>query len=170
VRTVDCCREEDVLDAVTSGRWPDRADDELRAHVGVCAICNDVVEVAGAVLEARSDEPVEMRIPSSAVMWWRAQMRARQEAAREAVRPITVAQVVGSVTAVALVIVALVVFSPWFGGLMGNWISEARGVAASLRAPSGALAQGWMVPAIVAGVGVWLVLAPVAIYFAVADE
>ena len=25
VRTVECCREEDVLDALTSGRWPERA-------------------------------------------------------------------------------------------------------------------------------------------------
>ena len=41
------------------------------------------------MLEGREDERAEIQIPSSAVMWWRAQMRARQEAAREASRPIT---------------------------------------------------------------------------------
>jgi hypothetical protein len=170
VTTVDCCREEDVLDALTSGRWPQRASAELRAHVASCAICADVVAVAGAVLEARDHEPAEMRIPSSAVMWWRAQMRARQEAAREAARPITIAQVVASVSALALMVAALIALSPWFGGLLGSVAAEAKDVAAALRAPAGVLAQGSVVPVIAAGVAVWLVLAPVAIYFAVADE
>jgi hypothetical protein len=172
VRTVDCCREEDVLDALTSGRWPDRADDELRAHVAACAICKDVVEVASAVLMVREAEPTDMRIPSSAVMWWRAQMRARQEAAREASRPITVAQVVALVSVVALTAAGLVALSPWFGGLLAEWVSGVRSAAASqmgaLQASSASLAGGWVLPALM--IGVWLVLAPVAIYLAVAED
>jgi hypothetical protein len=172
VKTVDCCREEDVLDALSSGRWPDRADEELRTHVAACAICADVVAVASAVLEVRDSEPADMRIPSSAVMWWRAQMRARQEAAREAARPINVAHVIALVSVAALTVVALVALSPWFGGLLGGWIGGVRETAsldmAALRAPSALLAGGWMLPALM--IGVWLVLAPVAIYFAVADD
>jgi hypothetical protein len=172
VKTVDCCREEDVLDALTSGRWPDRADDEIRAHVAGCSICTDVVEVASAVLEVRNGDPGDMRIPSSAVMWWRAQMRARQEAAREAARPINVAQVVALVSVVALTVVALVALSPWFGGLLAEWVSGVREAASSdmaaVKAPSVLLAGGWMLPALM--IGVWFVLAPVAIYFAVAGD
>ena len=172
MKTVDCCREEDVLDALTSGRWPGRADEELRAHVAECAICTDVVSVAIAVLEVRDGEPTDMRIPSSAVMWWRAQMRARQEAASEAARPVNVAQVVALVSVAALTVAALVALSPWFGGLLGGWVSGVREAASSdiaaMRAPSALLAGGWMVPALM--IGVWLVLAPVAIYFAVAED
>ena len=172
MKTVDCCREEDVLDALTSGRWPDRADEELKTHVAACAICADVVEVASGVLDVRDAEPGDMRIPSSAVMWWRAQMRARQEAASEAARPVNVAQVVALVSVAALTVGALVALSPWFGGLIGGWISGVRDAAltdmAAMRAPSALLAGGWMVPALM--IGVWLVLAPVAIYFAVADD
>lgn len=173
MKSVDCCREDDVLDALTSGRWPDRADDELRSHVATCAICADVIDVASAVLEVRNDEPREMRIPSSAVMWWRAQMRARQEAAREAARPITVAQVVALVTLVAVSVGALVALSPWLASVMAGWILDAVDSAANLatlRAPSGMLTQGWVLSAVVIGLGIWLVLAPVAIYFAVADD
>ena len=105
-------------------------------------------------------------------MWWRAQMRARQEAAREAARPITVAQVVASVAAITLTVAALVALSPWFGGLLGGWVSGVRDAASSgmaaVKAPSALLAGGWMLPALM--IGVWLVLAPVAIYFAVADD
>jgi hypothetical protein len=172
VKIVDCCREQEVLDALTSGRWPDRADEDLRAHVATCGICDDVVNVAGALLEGREDEPGDARIPSSAVMWWRAQMRARQEAAREAARPITVAQAIASVAAIALTVAALVALSSQFGelfsGLLRGWASGVGDAAASVEAPSVLLAQGWMLPALI--IGVWLVLAPVAIYFAVADD
>jgi hypothetical protein len=172
VTIVECDREPDVLDTLTSGRWPDRADEDLRAHVSRCAICADVVDVAGACLGDRVDESADARIPSSAVMWWRAQMRARQEAAREAARPITVAQVVASVAAIVLTVAALVALSPWFGGLLGGWVSGVREAASSemaaIKAPSALLAGGWILPALM--IGVWLVLAPVAIYFAVADD
>ena len=81
-----------------------------------------------------------MRIPSSAVMWWRAQMRARQEAAREAARPINVAHVIALVSVAALTIVALVALSPWFGGLLGGWISGVRETASlDMAAAQGAL-------------------------------
>jgi hypothetical protein len=164
VTPIDCCHEDDVLDALTSGRWPARADDALRAHVASCAVCGDIVAVAGAILEGRDDTVTDMRIPSSAVMWWRAQMRARQEAAREASRPIAVAQFVAAVSAIVFVISVVVMLSPWVGGVMSGWLA-AGGAAASGSASS--LAQGWVIPAVV--IGVTLLLAPVAVYLAVAD-
>jgi hypothetical protein len=171
VKTFDCGREEDVLDALTSGRWPERVDRELLAHVANCSICTDVVDVASAVLEVRANEPAEARIPSSAVMWWRAQMRACQEAAREAARPITVAQVIASVAAIVLMIVALWALSPWLMDSLGGWLAAVTGDdgfdVAAMQAPR-LMTGGWIVPALM--IGVWLVLAPVAIYFAMADD
>ncbi len=172
MKIVDCHREQDVLDALTSGRWPDRADADMRRHVASCAICADVIDGAGALLDARDSDLADPRIPSSAVMWWRAQMRARQEAAREAARPITIAQVVGSVGALAATVVALVAFSPWFGelfaGVLQGGTAGVGSVAAAVQSPSVLLAHGWMLPALM--IGIWLVLAPVAIYFAVTDD
>ena len=171
MKTFECGREEDVLDALTSGRWPERVERELVSHVANCSICTDVVDVASAVLDVGANEPVEPRIPSSAVMWWRAQMRARQEAAREAARPITVAQVVASVAAIVLMIVALVALSPWLMDTLGGWLAAASGGdvsdVAAMQAPR-LMTGGWIVPALM--IGVWLVLAPIAIYFAVADD
>ena len=171
MKRIDCCHEDDVLDALTSGRWPNRIDEGLRAHVASCAICADIVDVAGAILEGRDDNATEMRIPSSAVMWWRAQMRARQEAAREASRPIAIAQIVGAVSAAALIVVAVVLLSPWFGVVLGDWFAGAKSAlapGASSGTPSTLFTQGWMIPALI--IGVSLLLAPVAIYFAVADD
>ena len=63
MKRVECCHEDDVLDALTSGRWPDRADDRLRTHVAACAICADIVDVSGAIppdswMNLRREQPM----------------------------------------------------------------------------------------------------------------
>ena len=46
---IECSREQDVLDAITTGRWPGRCDAELRDHVEFCGICQDVAAVFSAI-------------------------------------------------------------------------------------------------------------------------
>jgi hypothetical protein len=168
VQPVECLREQDVLDAVVAGQWPDRASDELRSHVAACEICSDVVDVVGPLLDDRDNAPHDAHIPSSAVMWWRAQMRARQEAAREAARPITVAQVVASAAAAVFAVVALVALSPWLRAWVFNLGDTGPIELPRLSIPATLLAQGWLLPALV--MGLWLVLAPLALYFAMSDD
>jgi hypothetical protein len=167
VKIVDCIREQDVLEALTAGRWPDQVDQDLQEHAASCAVCADLVAVVGPLMNEQSPEvwAQQAQIPSSAVMWWKAQMRARQEKAREAARPITVAQVVAGSTAVLLTVSALLALSPW----LSIWISGLSGIELP-RFDWAALilAQGWLLPSLV--VGIWLVLTPVAIYLAVADD
>jgi len=154
-----------VLDALTTGQWPGRGDTELRSHATVCPVCSDLVEVFCPLREAQDSAWHDARVPSSAVMWWRAQMRARQEAARQAARPITVAQVIGSVTALVLAAILLAALSPWLREWMvriGDDLLNHVDLQAAM------LARGWLIPALV--VGLWLVLAPLAVYFAVSDD
>ncbi|MGE5816048.1 MAG: hypothetical protein ACM36C_16280, partial [Acidobacteriota bacterium] len=106
---VECPREQDVLDALASRRWPHRAGDELRAHVATCGICADLVTVAGALLD---DESVPHELPPASLVWWRAQLRARVEAARAALRPIRVAQLAAVICAAAVVIAAVAALVP----------------------------------------------------------
>jgi hypothetical protein len=157
VKIVECNREQDVLDALTTGQWPERVDGDLRTHVTTCTLCTDLVAAVQPLIHERNHVPYEPRIPSSAVMWWRAQMRARQEAARAAGRPIAIAQIVGAAMATIVAVAALIVLSPW---LITSMIG--------LDLPSGILAQGWLLPAL--AIGVFVLLTPVAIYFAVAGD
>jgi hypothetical protein len=167
VKIVECGREQDVLDALAVERWPERVPEELRAHVAQCALCADLVAAVRPILADRVDLSSEGHIPSSGAMWWRAQMRARQEAAREAARPITVAHTVGFICALAIVGVAIA----WLSPVMRDWLLDwTATTSASLRQTDFRVALpslSW--PVLLMGL-VWLLLAPLAIYFVMAED
>jgi hypothetical protein len=165
--TTECPREHDVLDALAATRWPDRCDQELREHVRACVICRDLADVAAALLEDQDAAWREAHVPPSGVVWWRAQLRAREEAARAAARPLAFIQGVAASVAVWLV-VALVRAVP------AEYFAEWRGwIAAAIpQAP-------WTIPemthitaamplVVLAIVAAWLLLAP--LLYLVADE
>ena len=161
-----CCREQDVLDALVTERWPDRADAELRTHADGCDICRDLIVSVGPILNDRVDLSSEGHLPTSGAMWWRAQMRARQEAAREAERPLTIAHVVGFVCVIAVAAAALA----WLSPVIRIWFIDAAHLATAFHLPEipgGLRSHGWLI--LLMGL-VWLVLAPLAIYFAVAED
>jgi hypothetical protein len=165
---VDCPREQDLIDALISERWPGRVAADLRGHVAGCAICADVVEVMRPILLDRDNPPPDARIPSSAVMWWRAQMRARQEAAREATRPITVAQVVGSLCALGLAAALAVTVSPLLRAWMAELTDSLSIALTRFELQSALLTGGWLLPALM--VTLLVVLTPLAVYLAVLED
>ena len=148
---LQCAREPDVLDALASARWPERVDAELRAHVEACAICRDVVIVAAAMREDHDAAWREANVPPSGQMWWRAGMRARQDAVREASRPVTIAQGVAIVLALAVV-------------AAGGWFAWPS-VEALLTTP-----PPLFIPLVIAMIALVMVVAPIALYFVLSEE
>jgi hypothetical protein len=142
-----CQHEADVLDLVAIDQWPQRADDRLRAHVAACAACAEVASIAAAVREWNEAEPVA-RMPEAALVWHRAQVRARDDAARAAARPVWMAQAF----AVVSLVVALIWIGPsaaWYAtawqSVTGAFPSASIGVpqAPALPAGLGSLPAGW---------------------------
>jgi hypothetical protein len=157
---IECPRESDVLDAIDSKRWPHRVDQELVEHVASCEICSDVLAVAAAMREDHDATWREADIPSSGQVWWRAEMRARQQAIREASRPITIAYGVAAVAALMLAVTV-----SWFAWpVVHDYVSS---VVATAQTP--ALASPLTLPLLVA-FGALLVIAPVALYLVLTDE
>lgn len=163
--TIECPREQEALEVAYAGTWPDGCDQELRAHVSSCAICRDVVRVASAILDDQRHAPPVAHIPGSGIAWWRAQMRARAEAARAASTPITVVQGIAAACIVGMGVALAGAAFPW----ISSWFAVADVVPALEGAASDASAivslSRWLPLAAV----VSLLLAPVAIYFAVTD-
>jgi hypothetical protein len=152
----------DTRDAVMAGRWPEATDPTLRTHVECCPFCTDVVAVTEALLAEALSSRQEAAPPSSAIVWWRAQMRARQEAARVAERPLTFVHALAIACAVGLLFGFISTSVAWFRG-SSSWVGL---IYPSIGA---VLTGGWMVLPLLALVAS-LVLAPLALYVIVADE
>jgi hypothetical protein len=166
---LQCPFEQELMDAIAARRWPERADQALRDHVAACSLCRDVAEIAGAFYDDRECARAEAMVPSSSAVWWRAQIRAREDAARLAARPLLIVQAVATIVAAAVAIVLAPAASTWMRSSLA-----ALGAAEFWSVPRDA-SLSWVLsaaayttlPLIV--VGVWVVLAPVVVYLAL-DE
>jgi predicted anti-sigma-YlaC factor YlaD len=159
----DCAFEEEVLAAVVESRWPERVDAHLREHAASCAICRDLVEVTGAIGEARDRMPAPVLIPDAGRVWWIAQLRARREAIKEASRPITAAHVIALACAAGLAGACFGATSGWFQAAL-NWVASGKNLIPS------ATAMVVQHEAIAAGMAVLVFLVPAAIYLAMGRD
>jgi hypothetical protein len=164
----ECPWEEEILAEAMQSRWPEQADAALRAHVTQCASCSEAAVMACSMAAAR-EEGTHGEIPEAGRVWWRAQLRARREAAKSAGRPITAAQVIAFACAAGLLGACFGATSTWFQSLVRTLISGLSG----LRLPQ----LGPIAAALIAQYGAWvaagsavLLVIPTAIYLAFLRE
>jgi hypothetical protein len=151
---LDCVREAEILEAITSGRWAQRIDAELHTHATECPTCADLAAVASAIAEESAVAMRQAPVPSSGLVWWRMQRRVKAESAENATRAVSIVQVA---TLAATAFAVLVIL----GGLslLKNWNQWML----TLSAPQ------WNLPLILAA-ATCLLLAPFAVYYAVTEE
>jgi hypothetical protein len=145
---MECDREIEIVEAVTCGRWPAGADEELQSHAASCSVCMDVVQVSLTLTQDRSNGLLAARVPSAGLVWWRAEMRARRDAVERATRPMKIVEW----TALACVLAAAGVFLYWTGPVV---------LAELLWQPS---------LAFFAGLGLLIVLSSVVFYFVLSRD
>lgn len=166
----ECPFETDVLDALASRRWPDRIDEDLRAHVAGCAACRDLAETAGALLHDEDVALGDARPPASAVVWHRAQLRAVEDATRAATRPIAFVQGMAFTIGLALVLTV----AAWALPLLAAWMPDASTILTRIPTPGlphvdlTALASNTTLQVAIGGT--LILCAPVALYFAMSRE
>ena len=153
----ECARESEILDAIAAAEWPHAAPADLTAHAATCVVCADLALAASALHDDAagvSDAP--MALPSAGQVWWRAELRARHEAVLLAQRPVLAVQVVAAVVVLAALFTGVRSVAPeaW------AWLARTAVVA---RSGGLATMDTWMV-AVVLSIGLWLVLAPIALY------
>jgi hypothetical protein len=165
--TYECAREQDVLDALSAARWPDRCDEDLQTHVRGCAICRDLADAAAALLDDRDAASNGARLPPSGVVWWRAQLRGREEAARAAARPLAFIQ---GVAASAAVSIAVAVFRAIPGEYVREWRTWIGAVLPSVPLPDFSHVAAALPLAVVVIVAMWLLVAPLATLLTITDD
>ena len=88
-----CDREQEVVDALRSGRWASEWGVEIRQHAAVCAVCAEVALVAQEFQREAELARAELQqpgagLPSAGLVWWKAQLAARRAAEQRAAEPI----------------------------------------------------------------------------------
>jgi len=126
--------------------------------------------VADAIAREAALAGSEAQPPSSAIVWWRAQLRARREAAALAEKPITVVHALAIAAGLGLM---LSVVGYAVAGVKGSW-SWVANVFASISATASAmpaldLTNHWVALTLTAAL-ISVVLASVAAYVIYSDE
>lgn len=126
--------------------------------------------VADAIAREAAMAGAEAQPPSSAIVWWRAQMRARQEAARIAEKPITIVHALSIAAAVGLLASVAGYFIATVKGSV-SWPSSGSQLltAATSALPSLSLASPWVSLTLTAMV-IMAVITSIAAYVIFADE
>jgi hypothetical protein len=161
----DCVRAADVLAAMTAGPVPELSDEALLTHAETCESCREMVTVVSALRAERDRLRRSAAVPSAGLVWWRAELRARQHAALRATAPVTAAHAAALVAAIVLAIVLAAVVARSVGtASLAGWIPQVPSWAEA----SQSLATGSPVLrySLMLGATAWLILGPVALYFA----
>lgn len=170
-RPFECPREQDVVAVVLSRRWPDGCDEELRIHAAACEVCRDAAAVASLLHEDEQLARRDVQVPAAGQVWWRAAIRARVEAVHAAERPLTWLHGVAAAIAAGLLAALLGLAWPSIERA-GAWVAAQSISINPVTAETGqllyaALQRGLPVALTV---GVFVILGPIAIYFALSDD
>lgn len=153
-----CAREREVTELLQRGAWPEACADDLRSHVTTCRICSDIVLVTGTMQAARRQGAELPLIDPAGAIWWRAQLRRRNDAIEKVAKPILGAQVFALV--MALAVAAGVVI--WQADNWRAWFADLpRALHLDALIPASMSGSLWVVPvlamvALLSGVVVYL--------------
>jgi len=169
--TSDCVRAADVLAAMTVGPVPDVSDSEVTRHLSACESCRGLVAVVSALRGERDRLRHDASLPSAGLIWWRARLRERQEAARNASAPLTILHA-AALVGVLVLAAALASTLGWSAGFDVAWTTDLLPSVPSWEQASQAVsaASSLVRIGLVLAAGVWLILAPVAVYLAIKRE
>jgi predicted anti-sigma-YlaC factor YlaD len=161
-----CAHEDAVLAAALDSTAV--MPDDVAAHLESCDSCRDLHTIASALQDDNAVALAEAHVPSAGQTWWRAELRARQEATALATRPITVATGIAAAAVIGLL--------ASLTGVLAWWLQDSVGNPTGFQAVAELMAgTAWGEPtglrlAIWLCAGAMLVATPVLLYVAMRDE
>jgi len=165
-----CPREAEAQAVLRRGHWPDACDPELRQHVATCDRCSSRLLVLKTFQTVRAESMQAAHLGHPGLLWWRAQLRRRNEALERVRKPAITGQVfalcISVLTAVALLGSQIRKGVDWSSWLPG-WLP-----APSTLSPSDALSliesvkADWGPILLLTGFGTAILLGAVVVYLA----
>lgn len=146
-----CSSEKELEATLRQGRWPHACDPDLRAHVDDCRDCQELVLVTQTLQKAKSNAEQLARLGSPGLLWWRAQLRRRNEAIQSIAEPLALAEKIGLLGLLTAFCVLV-----WQGGQSADLLNFFQGLFSSGFSP---LEELW---AAASGVSAWVMVLGVA--------
>ena len=175
MKTVECAREREVVQAALARQWPEQVDAELRAHIDGCPHCGGVALVSLLFASEHEHALRDAHIPAAGQVWWRSALRAHAEAAHAARRPLVWQQ--GIAGACAAGVVAALVGGAWpsirqAGSAVAAFVSEIEFQMPSIDVAAIGPLVAQLRPALFVGVAALacVVLTPIVVYYALSDD
>ena len=166
----ECAHEPLVVEAVLSGRWPDRCNDDLIAHARACEVCREVATLSLLIHDDHERSRYEVHVPAAGQVWWRSAIRARLESTQTAMRPMTWMHALTAAITIGLLLAALTAAWPMVSPLGDRALAMALGFVPNAQVAT-ALASGLRQMAIVGVIAVAvLVAAPLAVYYVLSGD
>jgi hypothetical protein len=137
-----CDRERQVLDAMHSGRWAGPWAEEIRRHVGRCAVCSEVVLVAEALRREEESAQAQIQLPSAGLVWWKAQLASRRAAEERVSQPIALVERMAQVFSM----LAVLLLGIWRWPEILAWLRRSNSLFGVPEASAGVSAafEDWM--------------------------
>jgi len=143
------------------GHFPDAASDELCSHIVECRSCTELVSVESALRADRSRAMASAPVKSAGLVWWRAQLRKREQALVEVGRPLWGAQIFSAFLGLVMALVFLV-WEVKQGSDPLQWIRSAGSVGTILSA----ILNAWGWQSLLGMTSAVTILAGFVVYFA----
>lgn len=165
-----CDHSPEVKTMLLQGHWPHACDPDLSRHIHACPRCKQQVLLASAFQSDRARAIQAAPIQHPGLVWWRAQLRRREQALRHVDRSTSTAHVF----ALAITIVAVVTLlfrqiqadTGWPSWLSEPYSALQSGTASILASAKDGVAADPNLLMLASGVGVLLLLGAVVVYFA----
>ncbi len=161
-----CPHEAEVQAILRQGHWPEACDPEFRKHVQTCRTCSEQILVLHAFHSARTQAMRAARVDHPNLLWWRAQLRRRNEALQRVGRPITTAQIFALCISI-LAAAALLRSQLGKGFNWSSWLPQTSS-ASHFDAISffTSVSADWGLLLLLTGIGTVLLLSAVVVYLA----
>jgi len=163
-----CPYEKEVAELLARGHWEHACAPELRDHVSACRACSDLVLVSTAFQSARADSASTASIGSPGPLWWRAQLRRRNETLIRVGKPLLGAQIFA--LAVNLLLVGgFLAYLAKDGTQWLTWREQLRQMPGSFFGglwPSALFSSGWSLMVLVPVIATLALLSGVVVYLA----
>jgi len=145
VNLFSCPSEKELQATLRQGRWPHACDPDLRAHVDSCPDCRELVLVTQTLQRAKSNGEQLARLQSPGLLWWRAQLRRRNEAIQSVTEPLALAGKAGLLGLLGAFCVLV-----WQGSQSGDLLNLFQSLSSSGFSP---MKELW---AVASGTNAWI--------------